>query len=91
MRRVNFDIAAEAVRGAGVDLDSAEEVIRTNRHLLLSTPGVLGIWAGARATESYIMIAIQEDRTSGLSQTIPDSIEGVNVYYVEGILELMRR
>jgi hypothetical protein len=34
MRRVDFDIATGAVQGAGVDLDSAEEVIRTNRHLL---------------------------------------------------------
>lgn len=85
MRRVDFDIAGEAVRGADVNLDGAEEVIRRNRHLL-GMLGVVGIWAGARASEPYIMLAIQEGRMSDLSKTIPDSIDGVKVYYVEGIL-----
>ena len=84
MRRVDFDIAAEAAQATGVDLQPAEEVVRTNRHLL-TTPGVLGIWAGARASEPYVMVAIKEDRTNGLRQTIPDSIDGVNVYYLEGV------
>ena len=85
MKPANFDIATEAVRGGEVDLKPAEKVISTIQHLR-RTPGVLGIWAGARASEPYVMLAINGERSRRLSRMIPDSIGGVNIYYVEGNL-----
>ena len=81
MKRANFDLATAA--SGESDLRTAKRVLRDNGHLL-QRPGVIGVWVGARFSEQYIMVAINQERIARLSMAIPDSIDGVKVYFVEG-------
>jgi hypothetical protein len=81
MKRVNFDIKASTK--TGTDIRTAARVMQKNRRLL-SAPDIFAVWVGARASEPYIMLGIKPGRGSRLSKVIPDSIEGVNVYFMEG-------
>jgi hypothetical protein len=86
MRKVDFDLAAGAIPGAPAsDIHSAARVMERNRRLL-QAPGVVGIWVGARASKPYIILAVSQDRGDELRDAIPDSLDGVNVYYIEGAL-----
>jgi hypothetical protein len=87
MRKPDFDIRSAALLGTATDLDRAARAIERHRWLL-QEPGVLGMWAGARGAEPYIMLAVREDGSTRLSRTIPDSLEGISVYYIEGNLGL---
>jgi hypothetical protein len=51
-----------------------------------TAPGVLGMWVGARASRPYIMLAVNENHGEELREAIPDSLDGINVYYLEGQL-----
>ena len=81
MKKVDFNIAASAK--SSTDIRVAARVMKKNRRLL-SSPDIFGVWVGARASEPYIMLGIKPGRSADLSDAIPDSIEGVTVYYVEG-------
>jgi hypothetical protein len=85
MQKADFDIATGAIEGRTTDLRAATSALERHRSLL-DTPGVLGMWAGARGPEPYIMLAVQERRGPRLSEQIPDALDGVRVYYVEGRL-----
>lgn len=85
MKKVDFDIGAEAQRGASISLATASDVIQKHQDIL-QEPGVLGMWAGARGPEPYIMLAVHYERSRPLSKAIPDSLDGVSVYYIEGEL-----
>jgi hypothetical protein len=86
MRRTDFDVATAAVEDAGQsDLHRAASILERNRHLL-QADGVVGMWVGARASEPYIMLAVRQDRGDHLRSVIPDSVDGVSVYYIEGML-----
>jgi hypothetical protein len=52
------------VQGRDVDLKPAQKVINTNPDLL-HMPGVLGVWAGARASQPYVMLAVNQEGSSG--------------------------
>ena len=86
MKKADFDLATGAMQGgSNVALKFATRVMKTNQQKL-SGPDVLSMWVGARGSEPYIMLAVRGDHSARLSRTIPDSIEGVKVYYVEGSL-----
>jgi hypothetical protein len=85
MKKVDFDVAAGAVEALNTDLSVAERVLRANEDVLTS-PGVVGVWVGARGSEPYIMVAVEGDKSTRLRRTIPDSMGGVSIYYVEGSL-----
>lgn len=82
MKKVDFDVEAGALQAVKTDLSAAQRVLERNE-AILSRPGVVGVWIGARGPEPYIMVAVEEARSIRLSRTIPDSIEGVCIYYVE--------
>jgi hypothetical protein len=83
VRRVDFDIGEAAAKGARIDLRGASRVMEQHRELL-EAPGVIGVWVGTAARKPCIMLAVHEDRSAGLSEAIPDTLDGINVYYVEG-------
>ena len=86
MRKTDFDVATAAIEDAGrSDLHHAASVMERNRHRL-QADGVVGMWVGARASRPYIMIAVRQDRGDQLRSVIPDSVDGVSVYYIEGTL-----
>ena len=84
MRRADFDVGATALAGAPLGaLDKARRVMEGHMGLL-HAPGVVGMWVGARAFNPYIMLALDEAHSEELRGTIPDALDGVSVYYVEG-------
>jgi hypothetical protein len=89
MKKADFDIATDAVSGHDTALDRAQEVLDRNRNQL-QTSGVVAMWIGAKASRPYIMLAVNPDQTQELRQVIPDSLDGISVYYIEGIPSLMR-
>ena len=88
MLRADFDLGATALAGAPVGaLDRAQRVMEG--HIgLLRAPGVVGMWVGARAFKPYIMLALDEAHSEQLRCAIPDALDGVSVYYVEGTPDL---
>ncbi len=84
MRKTDFDVVTAAIQDAGrSDLHYAQRVMERNRHIL-QADGVVGMWVGARSSTPYIMLAVMENRGNLLRDVIPDSVDGVSVYYVEG-------
>jgi hypothetical protein len=85
MKKVDFDLGTTAVaaRASRRDVKAAQRVMEKHKSLLQGA-GVVGIWIGAKASRPYIMVAVSPDVSARLQRSIPDSIEGVNVYYVEG-------
>lgn len=83
MKKVDFNIGTAAVAGSRTDLGAASRVMEQHRELL-QVPGVVGMWVGAAASEPYIMLAVKEGRSASLTRTIPDSLDGINIYYTEG-------
>jgi hypothetical protein len=84
MKKANFDLGTAAVAPTSrCDLRHAERVLERNK-LRLQASGVVGMWIGAKASRPYIMIAVNQNRGKELRQMIPDSLEGISVYYVEG-------
>jgi len=85
MKKVNFDLrtTAAASRASRRDVEAARRVMEKHKSLLQGA-GVVGMWIGAKSSRPYIMVAVSPDGSAKLQHTIPDSIEGVNVYYVEG-------
>lgn len=85
MRKTDFDVVTAAIQDAGrSDLEDAQRVMEKNRHILQAR-GVVGMWVGACASRPYIMLAVNENQGNELREVIPDSVDGINVYYVEGI------
>jgi hypothetical protein len=84
LRKTDFDVVKAAIQDEGrSDLHHAQRVMEKNRHIL-QADGVVGMWVGARASKPYIMVAVMEHRGRQLQAVIPDSVDGVSVYYVEG-------
>lgn len=85
MKKTDFDVATAAIQDAGrSDLHRARRAMEKHRDIL-QADGVVGMWVGARASTPYIMVAVMESRGDQLRDIIPDSVDGVSVYYVEGI------
>lgn len=84
LKRPSFDIASEAIVGASrIELEGASVVLDKHRDLL-QTPGVVGIWVGAAKSKPFIMVAVRQGHSKQLRRAIPDSLDGISVYYVEG-------
>ena len=83
MKKVDFDMGVAAQAGRQTDLRTASQTMERNRELL-QAPGVLGMWVGARSASPYIMLAVNEAAGPALSQAIPDIVDGIRVYYIEG-------
>ena len=85
MQKLDFELGTAAVGAArSGDLENAERVMRTHKRVLQAS-GVVAMWVGAKAAEPYIMIAVNPAAGKQLERTIPDSIDGVSIYYIEGI------
>lgn len=85
MKKADFDLGKAAAAGASRrDIESAEQIMQKHRSLL-QADGVSGMWVGAKASRPYIMVAVSPSGTAKLKQTIPDSLDGVAIYYIEGI------
>jgi hypothetical protein len=85
MKKADFDLGAAGTPAASsCDLQHAEQVMKKHKHIL-QRAGVVGIWIGARKASPYIMVAINPDGAEELKRKIPDLLEGVSVYYIEGI------
>lgn len=86
MKKANFDLGAAALLGVSPhDVQAAHGVMERNQHLLQAT-GVVGVWIGARAHRPYIMLAVNEQHSDELRERIPDALDGINAYYIEGAL-----
>lgn len=86
MKKADFDIGAAALVGVALsDVQIAQGVMERNRGLL-QAPGVVGVWIGARAHQPYIMLAVKEQGGDELRHHIPDSLDGISVYNIEGAL-----
>jgi hypothetical protein len=84
MKKLDFDLNTAAIGPASTgDLENAKRVMQTHKGVLQAS-GVVGMWIGARAAEPYIMVAVNPAKGKQLERTIPDSIDGVSVYYIEG-------
>jgi hypothetical protein len=85
MKKADFDLGKAAAEGASQrDVESAERIMRRHKSLL-QADGVSGMWIGAKASRPYIMLAVSPSGTAKLKQTIPDSLDGVAIYYIEGV------
>jgi hypothetical protein len=85
MRKVDFDPVESAVKVATRDLRNAERVLERN-HSIFEEDGVVATWVGAGTSGPCIMLAVNENRSKELRNVIPDSLDGIAVYYVEGSL-----
>lgn len=86
MKKAQFDLGKAAQdRAPGRAMVKARRVMAKNENML-HAPGVLGVWIGAKASRPYIMLAVNRRHSEGLRQTIPDSLDGIRVYYIEGKL-----
>jgi hypothetical protein len=85
MKRVDFDLGttAAAAQVSRRAVEAAERIMEKHRSALQAV-GVIGMWIGAKARRPYIMLAVTPSGSAKLQQSIPDSIEGINVYYLEG-------
>jgi hypothetical protein len=85
MKKADFDLGKAAAAGADQrDIESAEQIMQRHKSLL-QADGVSGMWVGAKASRPYIMVAVSPSGSAKLKQTIPDSLDGVAIYYIEGI------
>ena len=82
MKKLDFDLK-DTSKATGRDLKNAVRVMERHKRVLHAS-GVVGTWVGAKASQHYIMVAVDPDNGEKLKRTIPDSIEGVAVYYIEG-------
>lgn len=80
MKKANFDPGREASR---IRLRDAQLAMEKHQKEL-ELPGVVAVWVGSRASTPYILVAVNEGRSEELRNAIPDSIDGVTVYYIEG-------
>jgi hypothetical protein len=84
MRKLDIDLAAAADSNVSSNaLDQAHRIMQRHQGIL-RTPGVVGTWVGAAASRPYIMVAVDQNTEEDLTKTIPDSIEGVAIYYIQG-------
>lgn len=84
MRRVDFDLGQAALGGVTeIDFRVAQRVLDQHRSRL-QEPGVIGTWVGARASTPYVMVALRAPHSEELCARIPDALDGVSVYYIEG-------
>lgn len=85
MRRADFDPVETAMKARSRDLRNVERVLKRNQHIF-EEDGVVGTWVGAGSSGPCIMLAVNENRSKALRDVIPDSLDGIAVYYVEGEL-----
>jgi hypothetical protein len=84
MIKADFDLGNAAAVGASRgDVESAARTMQRHRSLLQAV-GVSGMWIGAKASRPYIMISVNPAEAAELRQAVPDSLDGVPVYYIEG-------
>ena len=84
MRRPEFNLDEAAKSNASPEsMEEARRVLEANQPLLRSS-GVVGSWVGARASQAYIMLALKRGSGERLKRSIPDSINGISIYFVEG-------
>ncbi len=84
MKKLDFELRTAATSTAsGSALENAHRVMEEHKDVL-HTSGVVGTWIGAVASQAYIMVALNQGNSERLRKMIPDSIEGVSVYYIGG-------
>ena len=84
MRSPEFNLnEAEKSNASRESMEEAKRVLESNQALLRSS-GVVGSWVGARASQAYIMLALKRGSGERLKRDIPDSIDGVSIYFIEG-------
>jgi len=85
MRKADFELGEAAVSGASErDIGAAKLIMRKHRSIL-HAEGVSGIWIGAKASKPYIMVSVSPSGSARLKRQIPDSLDGITVYYIEGV------
>jgi hypothetical protein len=85
MKKADFDPAGTATKARSQDLRNAERVLKKNRGIF-AEDGVGGTWVGAGSSGACIMLAVNANRSKALRNVIPDSLDGIAIYYVEGSL-----
>ncbi len=84
MRNAEFSLDEAATSSASHQaMEDAQRVLETNRPLLQASE-VVGVWVGAQASKAYIMLALNRGGGEKLKRAIPDSIDGVSIYFIEG-------
>jgi hypothetical protein len=85
MKKADFDPAETATKARSRDLRNAERVLKKNQGIF-AEDGIVGTWVGAGHAGACIMLAVNASRSKALRDVIPDSLDGIAVYYVEGSL-----
>lgn len=87
MKKLDFDWR-KASKPLQPDIEKrAQEILKRYRDEYLSHPDIQGVWIGSKYGEPYIMILVKPG--SKLIKTIPDELERLKVYYLEGMSTLM--
>jgi hypothetical protein len=54
-------------------------------------PGIItGYWVGWRSSGPYVMVTVGIGRVKDAEKLVPDKLEGLDVYYMEGETRLAR-
>jgi hypothetical protein len=80
MKEVDFDLAAGAAERQDPDDMRAAAAVLERRWSALHTMGAVATWVGARQGRPCIILVIDADALA--PQTIPDCLEGFEVYYL---------
>jgi hypothetical protein len=85
MRKADFELGEAAMSGASErDIEAAKLIMRKHRSIL-QAEGISGIWIGPRLSKPYIMVSVSPSGSGRLKRQIPDSLDGLAVYYIEGV------
>ena len=84
MQKARFNLGQAANAGASWRELKRAERVRNQNERLFRAPGVVGVWVGAKESRPYIMLAVAQGLGDSLKKAIPDALEGISVYYIEG-------
>lgn len=91
MRKLNFDWEKASLQEARPeDYERAQAVLDKHKTRLRNVSDIVGYWIGSRFGEPYIMVAVREGRGIVAERKIPDALDGVRVYYIEGTPEIQK-
>jgi hypothetical protein len=88
LRRLEFEWAKSSLQGADPeDYERAQAVLEKHKTLFAVVKDIVGYWIGSKFGEPYIMVAVMEGRGKVVEGKIPDMLDGIKVYYLEGTPE----